>query len=125
MNDRFAIVSPDAAKSYFTRPYDVFSKGDPIDPRVVVNPETFLLHVFTEAKINVLASRTMSDIYRVYRSEYGEDKYYPDDVDNPGCPKISVRKKGKIRRFGLSFIVIFLSGYCCYKYRKQRGRERH
>ena len=108
MNDRFAIVSPDAARSYFTRPYEVFSRGDSIDPRVVVNPETFLLHVFTEANINVLTSRTMSDIYRVYRSEYGEDHYYPDDVENPGCPNIVSGKKRKISRFGLSFIAISL-----------------
>jgi hypothetical protein len=103
VNDRFAIVSPDAAKSYFKRPYDVFSKGGAINPRVVVNPETFLLHVFTEANINVLASRIMSNIYRVYRSEYGEDKYYPGDVENPRCPNIFGHEKEMITLFGLSF----------------------
>ena len=70
-----------------------------------MNPETFLLHVFTEANINVLASRTMSDIYRVYRSEYGEDKYYPDDVENPGCPKTFGHEKEMITLFGLSFVI--------------------
>jgi hypothetical protein len=92
MNDRFAMVSSDAANTYFRRPYEVFKKGEAIDKEVlVVNPETFLLNVYTAANVlNVFGSKHIDDVYRMYlfRSTEREPKYFEDDLKKPRyCPQ--------------------------------------
>ena len=102
MNDRFAIVSP-LPKATFSRVLTTFSSREIPWIASCCEHRNVWLHVFTEANINVVASRTLSDLYRVYQSEYGEDKHDPDDVENPGCPQIFGHEKEVITLIGLGF----------------------
>ncbi|CAB9506931.1 expressed unknown protein [Seminavis robusta] len=86
INDRFAIVNPDAARSYFERPYDIISTNKHIDDRLVRNPESFLLYAFTTAKLNILAHPELRNLNRMYKSSSGKVSVNTGD-NNPGCPK--------------------------------------
>jgi hypothetical protein len=79
MNDRFAMVSLDAANTYFRRPYKVSKKGEAIDYEMVAKPETFLLNVNTAANVNISGSKHIDDVYRIFLSN-GEPKYYEDEL---------------------------------------------
>ncbi|CAB9517021.1 expressed unknown protein [Seminavis robusta] len=90
MNDRFAVISPDIARTYFQRPAEYFF-GDTrfiYDNGAVSNPETMLLYTYTTAKIHVLGHRTLYGLCRMYKLEAsGTPRFLRDDVKQDKCPE--------------------------------------
>jgi len=68
MNDRFAAVSPNVARTYFQRPYEIFTSGENLKDHIVNNPESFLLYSFVTAGIQVFAHRRFKGVMRFFRS---------------------------------------------------------
>ena len=88
MNDRFASVSPDIARAYFNRPYDIFVKGEELKEHIVNNPETFLLYAYLTAGIHVFGHQMLKGITRMYKKpDTGEAAFYADDLRREWCPK--------------------------------------
>ncbi|CAB9512856.1 expressed unknown protein [Seminavis robusta] len=100
MNDRFAIVSPDVARTYFEHPYNVVAHGLFLDPKVVKNPESFLLNAYTLAKVHVLGHPNLKRVNRVVKLHSGVVKFYRDDKYKAGCPPEDVHMERNFELYG-------------------------
>ena len=86
MNDRFAAVSPDAAYTYFQRPYEIFVKGENLRDHIVNNPESFLLYSFLTAGIRVYAHRQFQGVMRFFKDPATKQaRIYGDDLAREHC----------------------------------------
>lgn len=86
MNDRFASVSSDVARTYFDRPYRIFQSNEYLGDRIVVNPESFLMYAFITAGIHVYAMPELRGLFRLYQTPNGEAEFYQDDLVRELCP---------------------------------------
>jgi len=85
INDRFAIASPDIARTYFERPYEVISKNIFVDGAIVKNPESFLLYSYVTAKLRILGHPEIRNLNRMMKTGDGKVKINGSD-SRPGCP---------------------------------------
>ena len=100
MNDRMAIVSPDIAHLYFTRPFDDLSKNQFFDETVVINPESFLLNVYNREKIHVLGHPDLKRVNRVVKQSNGEVVFFKQDKFKANCPEPFTYLKYAYELFG-------------------------
>ncbi|CAB9497318.1 Glycosyl transferase [Seminavis robusta] len=99
LNDRFATVSPDVARIYFTRPYNIFSSQEDMVDNYVNNPESFLLYSYLTAGINVYGIKALKGIVRMYKKD-GQAAVYSDDLKREWCPPPSNHTIALLQNYG-------------------------
>jgi glycosyltransferase involved in cell wall biosynthesis len=102
MNDRFASVSPDAARLYFKLPYTLFSAQEDMSAKYVRNPETFLLFSYLTAGINVYGMKSLRWMVRMYKKD-GQASISPDDLEQQVCPEYSKSTQALLQNFAWNF----------------------
>ncbi|MEL6660235.1 MAG: hypothetical protein AAFR36_27465 [Bacteroidota bacterium] len=102
MNDRFALVTSDAAEAYYRLPYEGLANNDtiPIRTRYNVNAERFYYELYKRANITVLPFQGLRNVFKVYWIPQTQsvaisrrDKYLyrcPDEDEETGNYKIEV-----------------------------------